>query len=144
MKGYVILEKGFQYNDEIHSNEGEGGIPVKIFLNKEFASKELYRLEIEKLKSINITDYCYQVDEICHNVDKLTSLCDTLNQKYGKPESRTNWDHIDEYRLNYLASDEESMQYYNLINLQFYEIVESDFDQSDIRESKIDHIIPWT
>ena len=71
----------------------------------------------------------------------MTSLCDTLNQKYGKPESRTNWDHIDEYRLNYLASDEESMQYYNLINLQFYEIVESDFDESDIRQSKIEHLI---
>ena len=141
MKGYIILEKGFQYNDEINSNEGDGGMPVKIFLNKEFASKELYRLEIEKLKSINITDYCYQVDEICHNVDKLTSLCDTLNQKYGKPEKRTQWDHLDEYRLHHLATEEESMKYYSLIDIQFYQIVESDFDQSDIIQSKIDHII---
>ena len=41
MKAYVILQKGFEYNDEIYSSQDSGcGFPKKIFYTKEGAKEE--------------------------------------------------------------------------------------------------------
>ena len=47
----------------------------------------------------------------------------------------------DEWRLHPDVSDEEAKNYSDLINLEFYEIVETEVDVQDMRESKIDNII---
>ena len=39
------------------------------------------------------------------------------------------------------VTDEEAKQYVKLINLEFYEVVETEVDVQDMRESKIENII---
>jgi hypothetical protein len=140
MKGYIILEKGFEYNDEIY-NSSEGGNPLKIYLSYDFAKKEYQRLTIQKFKTINITDYDYDVSNLCDNLEALTNLCESLNKKYGTIERTSKWDSVDEYRLHPLANDEESKKYCALVDLQFYEICQSEFDTDDLRDSKLNHLI---
>ena len=48
MKAYIILRKGFEYNDEIYSQpDSGGGTPEKVFFTKEDAKQEILRLNIE-------------------------------------------------------------------------------------------------
>ena len=72
---YVVMERGFEYNDEYYT-EQEGGTPVKVFTSKEEAEKHRQKLEDKKRESLsrggrwteNIGDYCgdcaYQEDEV--------------------------------------------------------------------------------
>jgi hypothetical protein len=47
----------------------------------------------------------------------------------------------DGWRLHPDVSDEEAKKYSDLISLEFYEIVETEVDIQDMRESKIENII---
>src|SRR4051812_36679262 len=49
MKGYVIIEKNFEYNDEYYyEGEGGGGTPEHVYTDHLKAEQELSRLERDK------------------------------------------------------------------------------------------------
>ena len=75
------------------------------------------------------------------NIFKADDLKKALEEKYGKMESVSRWDSPDEYRLHKMSTDEESKKYGDMINLYFYEMVEVEVDQQDLRESKIQQIL---
>jgi hypothetical protein len=117
MVAYLILQKGFEYNDEINLSSG-GGHPQKIFFSLD-------------------TD----LTEICDDQEKLLNFCDSLNQKYGKIEYKDRWSQPDEFRLNPLANEEESKAYASMIDLNFYEVVSVEVDQQDMRDSKLNQLL---
>jgi len=47
----------------------------------------------------------------------------------------------DEWRLHPDVTDEEAKLYSDLINLEFFEVVETEVDVQDMRESKIESIM---
>jgi len=142
MVAYVVLQKGFEYNDEVYSQaESGGGHPHKIFFTEESARKEVERMNLEELKQTNITDYTYDIEDICDDPDGLLELCNSLNEKYGKMESTNRWNSPDEYRLHEMATEEESKKYFDMVDLYFYEMVQVEVDQQDLRESKLQNII---
>ena len=57
MNAFVILQKGFEYNDEIYSQpeSGGGGNPHKIFFTREGCSEEVERMNIKEFKETNIS-----------------------------------------------------------------------------------------
>jgi hypothetical protein len=144
MKAYVILQRGFEYNDEIYSNQEPGsGFPKTIFFTKKTALDQVRKLNIAEFKSQNLSDYCYDIEDICDDVEKLEELLKTFKKKYGEcPAPNSVWERKpDEWRLHPNVSDEEAIQYSNLINLEFFEIVETEVDVQDMRESKIESIL---
>jgi hypothetical protein len=144
MKAYVILQRGFEYNDEIYSNyESGSGFPKTIFFTKKAALEQVRKLNIAEFKSQNLSDYCYDIEDICDDVEKLEELLKTFKQKYGEcPQPKSLWDRKpDEWRLHPDVTDEEAEQYSDLINIQFYEVIETEVDVQDMRESKIENII---
>ena len=142
MIGYVVLQKGFEYNDEVYSeSESGGGHPRKIYFNKQTALDEVKRLNINEFKNTDISLYSYEIEDICENPEELLDFCKSLIEKYGEIPSENNFDSPDEYRLHPNANDEESEKYMDMVYISFYELSEADFDEQDIRDSKLSILI---
>ena len=85
MKGYIVLQKGFEYNDEVYSEtESGGGHPQKIYFNRETALEEVKRLNIKEFKETNISLYSYDIEDICEDIEELLNFCNSLKEKYGE------------------------------------------------------------
>jgi hypothetical protein len=137
MKGYIILEKGYEYDDSYY-NEIEGGHPRKIFHTKSSAMEALDNYEFDAHTERDITDYC-GIDRMKSESD-WTSLCESMTQKYGEMKPNT-WRGTFT-RPNIKMNKEERKQYLsNFTDYIFYTIVETEFDTQDMREHKINSVI---
>lgn len=139
-KGYVILKKGFEYDDNIY-NETDGGSPSLIVFSKEEADKKVYELNIKEYKECSLSSYSYDFED-CLNVstEEYVAFNEALNAKYGKPEQKNRWDDV-ENKLHPMANEEESKQYAKMVSITFYESVETDIDRQSLRESQINEIL---
>jgi len=69
-KSYVLLEIGFEYNDEIYyCSENSAGHPQSVFLDLETAKQVLLKKNIEKFQNLfsypgNLSEYCYEADDL--------------------------------------------------------------------------------
>jgi len=141
MKAYVILQKGYEYDDNIY-NPQEGGTPMKVFFNLQDANSEKDRLEIKSMKEQDISYYTYSIeDELNVEINELTSFLESLNNKYGKPAPVNRYDSLGEYQLNPMASDEEAKKFLSMHSIRFYELSEVDFDMASLRDTQIDRIL---
>jgi hypothetical protein len=142
MIAYVVLQKGFEYNDEVYSqSESGGGHPHKIFFTEEAARQEVKRMNLKEFKETNITEYSYDIEDICDDPDELLNLCNSLKEKYGEIDSKDKWNSPDEYRLHPMANDEECEEYSKMVDLHFYQMVQVEVDQQDFRESKLQQVL---
>jgi len=139
-KGYVILKKGFEYDDNIY-NEVDGGKPSLILFDKDDANQKVYELNIEEYKQLNLSDYGYGMDEIL-KVDEEDYLAfnKSLVEKYGEIPNQGRWDRT-EHRLHPMANEEESKKYSKMVDISFYEMVETDIDMKSYRDTKINSIL---
>lgn len=141
MKAYVIMEKGYEYDDNIY-NQTEGGTPTKVFFNKEDAYLEKDRLEIKHMKETDITSYTYSIeDELNVPIEEVTTFLESLNAKYGKPAPINKWDSFGEFQLNPMASFEEGKKFLSMHSVRFYEVAEVDVDVTSLRDTQIDRIL---
>jgi hypothetical protein len=62
-KGYIILRRNFEYNDEINEG-GEGGEPVHVFTDKSKAQEKMDELELKAWREERLCDYCYNWSDI--------------------------------------------------------------------------------
>lgn len=67
---YVVVEVGYEYNDEIYSQSESGGNPRGIYLTEEAAKEAAVRRSAEKMKIINPFEYGYGLDEISSLFEK--------------------------------------------------------------------------
>ena len=139
-KAYVILKKGFEYDDNIY-NEVDGGKPSLVLFDKEDADVKAYELNINEYKQLNITDYGYGIDEVLKvDEDVYFDFNKSLVEKYGEITKQGRWDRT-ESRLHPMANDEESKKYANMLEISFYEVVETDLDMKSYRDTKINSIL---
>jgi len=139
-KAYVILKKGFEYDDNIY-NEVEGGKPSLVVFDKEDAEQKVYELNIQEYKQLNITDYGYGIDEVLKvDEDVYFDFNKSLVEKYGEITKQGSWDRT-ESRLHPMANDEESKKYAKMLEISFYEVVETDLDMKSYRDTKINSIL---
>jgi hypothetical protein len=122
-KAYVILKKGFEYDDNIYS-ESEGGSPSLIVFSKEDAKLKVKELNAKEYKQCSLNEYSYDLeDSLSVDVSEYDEFNESLNTKYGKPESKNRWESY-ENRLHPMANEEEIDKYMNMVKLSFYEAVE--------------------
>lgn len=134
------MRKGFEYNDEIYS-EQEGGTPDCIFFEKEEARQRATELNIKEYKETSLSDYSYDIEDLLNvSVDEYSEFLDTLNKKYGEIQSSNRWDNT-ENRLHPMANKEESNKYSEMISLSFYDVYEANVDKSSLRNKKINEVI---
>jgi hypothetical protein len=139
-KAYVILRKGFEYDDNIY-NESEGGSPSLIVFSKEDAMKKVNELNIKEYKECSLHEYSYDLEDSLNvEVSEYEEFNESLNTKYGKPESKNRWDSF-ENKLHPMANEEETQKYMSMVKLSFYEAVETDIDVQSYREQKITEIL---
>ena len=139
-KAYVILRKGFEYDDNIYS-ESEGGSPSLIVFSKEDANRQVDELNAKEFKQCSISEYSYDMEDILTvEIDEYDKFNESLNQKYGKPESKNRWESY-ENRLHPMANEEETEKYIKMVSMSFYEAIETDIDVRSYREKKITEIL---
>jgi hypothetical protein len=139
-KAYVILRKGFEYDDNIY-NETEGGNPNLIVFSKEDAMKKVNELNIKEYKECSLHEYSYDLEDSLNvEVGDYEEFNESLNTKYGKPESKNRWDSF-ENRLHPMANEEETQKYMKMVKLSFYEAVETDIDIESFRNKQLESIL---
>ena len=139
-KAYVILKKGFEYDDNIY-NESEGGNPSLIVFSEEDANKKVNELNAKEYKQCSLNEYSYDLeDSLSVDLSEYDEFNESLNTKYGKPESKNRWESF-ENRLHPMDNEEETNKYMSMVKLSFYEAVETDIDVRSYREKKITEIL---
>ena len=139
-KAYVILKKGFEYDDNIYS-ETEGGSPSLIVFSKEDANRKVNELNAKEYQQSSLNEYSYDLeDSLSVDLSEYDEFNDSLTTKYGKPELKNKWE-SSENRLHPMANEEEIKKYMSMVKLSFYEAVETDIDVRSYREKKITEIL---
>lgn len=141
MKAYVIVRIGYEYNDEIYYSHDRSGHPTLVFFSKQSAHEKVRELNAVEFKSTNISEYYYEISEVCDDLDELQLFVDDLNSKYGKPQPVSSWDRPDEWRLHNDATVEESKKYCDMVKISFFEVIETQVDRQDLIDSQITSIL---
>ena len=142
MKAYVILRKGFEYDDNIyHEYEGGGGSPDIIVFSKEDAIRKVEEMNMECFKTENIANYSYEIEDVL-NVDKeeYEEFNQKLVEKYGVIERKDRWTSYENV-LHPMANKEEAQLYDKMVNLTFFEFKETNMDMQSFREQRINETL---
>ena len=129
--GYVITEIGYEYNDEIYSqNDSGGGTPIRVFLDKEKAQAEVNRMNIDSLISCEIGSYAYDLEEIIDDIpafEKIISKYD-LKKEVNMKESYDlgKWFASNASKF----SESDKVKLLDLVMLEFFSITEVEIDDS--------------
>ena len=139
-KAYVILKKGFEYDDNIY-NESEGGNPSLIVFSEEDANKKVNELNAKEYKQCSLNEYSYDLeDSLSVDLSEYDEFNESLNTKYGKPESKNRWESF-ENRLHPMANEEECKKYSEMVSLNFYEYTETDIDVESLRNKQLESLL---
>ena len=142
MKAYVILKKGFEYDDNIYSGmEGGGGLPDTIVFSKEEAEQKVYDLNIKEYKTESIGMYSYDIED-CLNVsrEEYDDFCKMLVDKYGTIEKKDRWSSVDNI-LHPMADETEARIYESMVDLSFFEWHETEIDVQSFRNQRINETL---
>ena len=138
---YIILKKGFEYDDNTYSSSEEGGIPNLIVFSREEAKQKVNELNIKEFKQCSLSEYTYDMEDILNvEISEYEEFNESLNTKYGKPESKNRWDSF-ENRLHPMANEEECQKYSEMVNLDFYEYTETDIDFESLRNKQLELLL---
>jgi hypothetical protein len=140
MRAYILMERGFEYDDNYY-NPTEGGNPKKIYFSKKDAEIDKKIFDLERFTSEGPLNYIYDTDDAIKDSDKMTELTNRLLEKYGAPVFKSSWQRLEEYQLHPNANEEEKEEYIKLMRFSFYEIKEVDVDQSSFRNYQIDSVL---
>lgn len=117
-KGYVVLEVGYDYNDEVYHTGNYGAMyeaPNKVYLDKDIAEEEVVKRTCEKLRGLPLGAYGYGIEEIAKKgcVERLSQICEEIgfNIEDGDDVPKK-------------ATDKQLQNILELIDLEFFTIVE--------------------
>lgn len=140
MKAYVILQKGFEYNDEVYT-EGEGGNPKIVCFSKEDARDKVEKLNFDEYKQRSLSEYTYDLEDVLDvDVEEYEKFNESLVEKYGPIVTSNRWDDTENI-LHPKADLEESKKYSKMVSTSFYDVVETEVDMESYRDYKIGEII---
>jgi hypothetical protein len=142
MKSYVILQKGFEYDDSIYSeSDGGGGHPKLVTFSKDEVDSKIKELNLIEYKSTSIRDYSYEMEDILNvDIEEYLNFNKALLEKYGPISKKYSWEDT-EYMLHPLATEEECEKYVSMVSIDFYYAVETDIDIQSFRNERINNIL---
>lgn len=85
-QAYVIVNTGFEYNDEIYSSHDTGGEPVKLYFDHAKAEAECERLNAEELRGIDLSQYAYGWSDLSSAGDPAREIRVILAKKAPAPQ----------------------------------------------------------
>jgi hypothetical protein len=142
MKAYVILRKGFEYDDNIYSSiDGGGGTPYKIFFSQKEVNQKVIEMNIEEYKTESINMYSYDIED-CLNVEasEYFDFCKSLIEKYGPIEKKDRWSNVENI-LHPKADEIEARIYESMVNIAFFEWHETEIDIQSFRNQRINETL---
>ena len=132
---YVLMEEGWDYNDEVYfRSDGGGGHPSCFFGSQEEADKECQTRNIKSFRELwqsgEIREYCYGIDELLpyeSRKDKASKklLNETCEKLFGLDWNEVDDQFSNEDRVTILesATDADWTQLFDLMNLNFWNVV---------------------
>lgn len=126
---FVLMEVGFDYNDEIYFSMRGLGNPLKVFTSKEEADKQAELENMVVFKSLfkdgSIYEYGYNLDEMIDRKvprAELNSKSGIFMRLFGK--NANDW--WGDYNCKFLRepTDQEWIQLINCFNFTFYQVIE--------------------
>lgn len=124
-KGYIVLEVGFEYDDESYNTGNYGTTyeaPNKVFLDEEKAMAEFKQKTFEKLRGEDLGRY---------GGDGLDGICNKgMNDEFSKICKEEFGIDTDDYDIEIpeKATDEQLGKILECLKIKFFEIVEVDLD----------------
>ena len=142
MKAYLILRKGFEYDDNIyHEYEGGGGSPDIIVFSKEEAIRKVEEMNIEEFKNENIGYYSYDINDVLNvEFEEYDNFNKKLVEKYGEVSKKDIWSNTKNI-LHPMASHEEALEYDRMVDISFFEFKETNMDMQSFREQRINETL---
>ena len=121
-KGYVILEIGWEYNDETYHTSNYGTTyeaPTTVYTDLEKAKEKAKELEYKSFRGEMIFIYGYEIEDIL-TVDTATFVKE-WNEMFNKElDLEDYWN--DEVPRD--ATDEQIEKLMEMVNVRFYEVKE--------------------
>jgi hypothetical protein len=120
-KGYVILEVGYEYNDEVYSTGNYGEqfeAPNEVYTDKDKAKAEMSVRANKQLRGLSLAHYGYGLDEITNDEQELIT--------FFKDEFNIEVDDEDFYDMDVpsSATDEQLEKLQGLLTLKFFRLKE--------------------
>ena len=125
-KVFVVVERGFEYNDEIYELE-EDAAPRHVFLDKESARREAEFRNVDQLRTVNPLAFCYELAEVCSlDAEQLQErIANILGSDYQLPGEDGFWELDPIFPPS--ASDDQLREIFKLFDrLDFFEVIEAD------------------
>jgi hypothetical protein len=124
-KAYAVVERGFEYNDEIFVVE-EGGAPRAVYLDKKQAVQAASQRNAEMFRKSNPMAFCYDLDQITDLTPEELSarISKILGTDFEWPDAGFD---IEERIFPESATDEQMLAITKLFTLNFYYVVETKF-----------------
>jgi len=140
MKAYVLVKKGYEYDDNIY-NEVDGSTPQLILFGKDEVKSKVREANLSEFKSLSIHDYAYDMEDVLNvDLDTYLNFNKSLVEKYGAIKTQYSWQNT-EYMLHPEANDEECDKYLKMVSLNFFEAVETEIDLQSYRNHKLSEIV---
>lgn len=129
--GYVVVQVGYDYNDEIYSrSDSGGGTPTKVYLDYKKAQAEVHRLNLLELVTCEIGQYAYDLEDIINDMEEFTKIINKYDLK-GEVDFDNYYELGEWFSMNAgKFSQEDQENILNTISLSFYELAEVEFDDS--------------
>lgn len=124
-KGYIVLETGFEYDDQYYHTGNYGEMyekPTKMFLDKEKAIVFWKRKSVEKLRGLTLGLYAEGgAESLCKKnmTDKFYSIMEGLGSS-----GEDDW----ELEIPSTSTDEQIEQILECLKIEFFKIAEIDIE----------------
>lgn len=128
-KGYVVLQSGWEYNDEVYMST-DGGTPLKVFADRGDAERYAQKMTLEELRKLprdGLASYGYDWGEVFESSDE-EKTSKLLAEAFGRKRFNLEDWWADGASIPEKISDENLQKVESAIILQFYEVVEVDVD----------------
>jgi len=125
-KAYVVIERGYEYNDEIYhqpETDDDCGKPEHVYFDQKKALDVAQKLNSKFFSGLRLCEYCYGIDEIL--VDEDEETCQKLSEIIGKPLTK---DELEEFEVPENLTEKQLEEISKLFNLEFYSVVAVDAD----------------
>jgi hypothetical protein len=124
-KGYLVLEVGYEYNDEYYHTGNYGTTyeaPKKAFMDKEKAILELHSKTMEFLRGEDLGRYGGNgLEGICKK-GMQDEFCKIFKEEFGQEVE--DW----EIEIPEDATDEQLMKIIECLKIEFFKLVEVELD----------------
>ena len=115
MKAYVVMEVGWEYNDEVYyTTEDKAGKPSVVYKDKNKAEEVCRKCNIDKLLQEDLIHYCYDIDDVLE--PGFEEYVKEINGEFFEDEGVL--------RLPNTRTPEQEMKLLSLINLRFFTVSE--------------------